>query len=86
MEFEMGYDLQVKDSLLQLTLQPGKLCGPARKEFTQFNSGGNIGKVGIIGSNPFIKVLATFILKASNRNNIRFFNGEGEAIEWIKEV
>jgi hypothetical protein len=65
--------------------QLDKLCSQARKQFTELNGNRCIDKVGIVGVNPFFKVLVTFILKASNRNNIQFVSTEAEALAWLSK-
>lgn len=58
----------------------------ARRRFTLFAQDPRLGSVAITQSNPFIKVLATFIIKASGRSNLaRFFDTEEEGFAWLKE-
>lgn len=37
-----------------------------------------------VGANRYTRVLARLVLKASGRDNIRFFGLEEEAVAWLK--
>ena len=56
----------------------------ARRWFTQLNNDERLDKVALIGEDNPTRVIVTFILRATGRNNIRFVSSEEEGIEWIK--
>lgn len=61
----------------------GRLSVKARKILTELNSDPRSGETAVLGVNRFLMVLAQFILKASNRDNVRFFESEAEAVAWL---
>jgi hypothetical protein len=64
--------------------QAGKLSAKARKIFFGLNRDSRVGKVAVIGTRRYLQVLGSFILKATRRDNIRFFDSEEQAIVWLK--
>lgn len=66
----------------------GKLTARTRKIFTDQSRTSDVGKVAVFGSNRFVRVMATFMIKASGRKNlsIQFFETEDEALAWLQEV
>ena len=56
----------------------------ARKRWAGFLRHPNIKKTAIFGGNTFVRTLATFVIGASQKKNIRFFATEREAIEWLR--
>ena len=70
---------------LSFSGREGKFSSAARKTFAQINEDRRIGKVAILGGNRFNRVLTTIILKATGRNNIRFFGTEAEALAWLEK-
>jgi hypothetical protein len=72
-------------SFISFSAEAGKYSSAARKKFSELNADPRIGKVAVIGANRMTRVLAHIVLKATNRNNIRFFLSEKEAVTWIKE-
>lgn len=66
--------------------QAERFSGAARKAFDQLNQDARTGKLAYLGANRFIRVLASFVSKASNRNNMRFFDTEAEALTWLKST
>jgi hypothetical protein len=63
----------------------GKLPSAVRKMFAELNRDPRLGKSATIGLDRYTRVLAGFVLKATGRNNIRFFDTEEEALAWLKE-
>jgi len=61
----------------------GKMSSAARRTFTELNKDPRFGRIGICHINPFNRVFATFLMKATGRQNIGFFDSEGEAMKWI---
>jgi hypothetical protein len=63
----------------------GKLSSGARKLSVETNRDPRMGKTAVIGeSRRYFRVMASFILKATGRDNIRFFDSEEEALTWLK--
>jgi hypothetical protein len=58
----------------------GKMSSAARRTFTDLNKDARFGRVGICQISRVNKVIATFIMKATGRQNIRFFDTEEEAL------
>jgi hypothetical protein len=63
----------------------GKFSADARRRFTEMNQDPRVGRVAVLGGNRFTRVMATIILKATGRHNIRFFDSETEALSWLNE-
>ena len=60
--------------------------GPAvRKFFVRLNSYPQIGRVAVARVSRYGRVLVGFILKATGRDNVRFFDSEETALAWLKE-
>lgn len=57
----------------------------ARREFTRiFEDEPRLGRVAIINANRFIRVVATFMMKATGRSGeVRFFENEAQALDWL---
>lgn len=63
----------------------GKMSSAARRYFTDLNLDPKYGFLAIVNPPRRVRVLAKFILKATGRKNIAFFEDEKKAIEWLKE-
>jgi hypothetical protein len=75
------------EPLLVLTdsSRSGKLSSGARKLSAEVNRDPRMGKTAVIGEGRrYFRVMAGFILKATGRDNIRFFDTEEEALTWLK--
>jgi hypothetical protein len=64
--------------------QSGKFTSAARKTFLTLNRNPKIGRTAILGASRYTRVLAGLVLKATRRDNIRFFDSETEALAWLK--
>ena len=64
----------------------GKMVPSARRNFTDLNKDPRLGYIAISNINRFNRVVATFIMKATGRNNIRFFDSEAAALAWLQSV
>lgn len=64
--------------------QAGKLSPKARKQLADLNRDPRIGLVGVLGARRYERVLISFVLKVTGRDNIRFFEKEEEARAWLK--
>lgn len=67
------------------THQTGKLSSAVRQGFTELNRDPRVGHTGIIGASRTIRVFINFLLKATQRNNVDFFESEDHAIEWLNK-
>jgi hypothetical protein len=65
----------------------GRWSLSARREFTSmFDEEPRYGKVAIVNASRFTRVAATFMMKATGRDDsVRFFDTEAEAMTWLKE-
>ena len=61
-----------------------KLSPASRRTLTEMNKDPRFGKMAIIGASRMIRVFASFISKATNRNNIKLVSSDPEAVQWIK--
>jgi hypothetical protein len=62
----------------------GKTSSAARKAYVRLNRDLRGGKVAVVGARRYGRVLVSFILKATGRDNVRFFDSEEEALAWLK--
>ena len=95
-EFDMdGYwrdlrpylDAATQDAPVQLITDTSGTRGytrEARQNLISINKDPRIGKTAILGANQITRVLVHFIHIASQRENMRLFNQEDEAIGWLK--
>lgn len=56
----------------------------ARRSFAEMNQDHRIGKIGVIGASPIYETLGSLIMRVTNRKNIRFFDGDAEALNWMR--
>jgi len=57
----------------------------ARKIYTEIIKSPKIGKAAIFGLNKANKVIVSFLLRASGKNDLKVFSNEEEALKWLKE-
>ncbi len=76
---ETGLDLLIDAS------REGKMSRVARRTFTKVNDDQRLKKIAVVNINRFNRVMAIFIMKATGRNNICFFDTDEEALVWLKE-
>ncbi len=64
-----------------------KISVEGRRSFSERNGDDRIGKTAVVGVNRFLKIIARFIIVASGKDNIRFFDepDEADAIAWLKQ-
>jgi len=55
----------------------------ARKQWAKILRHPNIIKAAIFGGNTFVRTIATFVIGATGRKNIKFFATEKDAREWL---
>lgn len=63
----------------------GKLSPEARKVFRELTENEKTGKVAIFGLHPVARVIASFFMGATKKQDIRFFNSKEEALAWLKQ-
>ena len=63
----------------------GKNAPGARSIWKSISEDQKTRKVATYGMNPVAKIIASFIIKSYNKNNLRFFTTKEEALKWIKE-
>ena len=61
----------------------GKNSPGARATWLKISEDNKTGCVAIFGIHPVAKVIATFVMRLSKRENMRFFNTKEKALEWI---
>ncbi|MBN2389451.1 MAG: hypothetical protein JXR84_01925 [Anaerolineae bacterium] len=62
-----------------------KLSSKTRKAFTDLNNDPRLGKAATVGIDRYTRVLVGFVLKATGRDNIRFFETVEQALAWLRE-
>lgn len=62
-----------------------KLSSKIRKAFADLNTDPRLGKSATVGLDRYVRVLVGFVLKATRRDNIRFFDTEENALAWLQE-
>ena len=73
-------------NILTIVGQEGaKLPSKTRKAFTDLNADKRVGKAATLGVDRYARVLIGFMLKATGRDNIRFFDTEDQALAWLRE-
>jgi len=61
----------------------GKNEPGARLIWSQISDEENTNKVALFGMHPVARVLASFVMGITNRNNQRFFKTKEEAVNWL---
>lgn len=61
------------------------LPSKTRRAFADLNLDPRLGKSATLGINRYTRVLIGFVLKATGRDNIRFFDTEEDALAWLRE-
>ena len=64
----------------------GNYSTAARRTFSQLNADPRVGLAAIIRANRVTRVLAQIVSKATNKDNLKNFFNENEAILWIKNT
>jgi len=63
----------------------GKPSAEIRKAYNELGQNEKIGKVALHGMHPVAQVIASFFMRLSMKQNIKFFKTEEEALAWLKE-
>ncbi|MFK7801728.1 MAG: STAS/SEC14 domain-containing protein [Anaerolineae bacterium] len=74
-----------KVHFLVRTVELGKISLEGRRSFGERNGDARVGSTAVVGVNRFLKVVAQFIMVASGKQNIRFFDAadEASALGWL---
>jgi hypothetical protein len=83
-----NYGLQCfKDNVADYVLidlkSSSEFSSAARKVWVEFLKDDRIKKTAIFGGNIFVRTLASFVIAATGKKNIRFFLTEEEARDWL---
>ena len=62
----------------------GKYSAAFRKKLVGLLGAPRLGKMASVGAKRYSRVLGSFFLKATGRDNLRFFESEEEALVWLK--
>ena len=63
----------------------GKTTPKARKIFQELADQGGTRKTALFGMHPVARVLASFVMGVSKKEDLRFFKTKEEALAWFKE-
>lgn len=63
----------------------GTPLSEARKIMQEFIMHEKYGKLAIFGLHPVARVLASFIMGVTKKEDVRFFNSKEDALAWLKE-
>jgi hypothetical protein len=63
----------------------GMLTAKARKSAKKYYEDKRIGEVALFGVNAVARVVATFIMGFSKKQDIRFFKSKEEALAWLQQ-
>lgn len=74
-----------KVHFLVRTVELGKISLEGRRSFGERNGDPRVGNTAVVGVNRFLKVVAQFVMVASGKQNIRFFDAADEvsALNWL---
>ena len=63
----------------------GKTSAKARKIFQDFTQKNVHGKLALCGMHPIARVLASFFMGITQKEDMRFFKTKEEALDWLRE-
>lgn len=66
------------------TARVGKISSAARRFFTELTGDPRFGLAAFINPPRRVRVLGKFILKATGRQNMNFYQSEENALDWLK--
>ncbi len=70
--------------LIDLQQQSSKFTSAARKIWVKFLQNTKIKKAAMFGGNIIVRTLASFVIAAAGKKNIKFFVAKEEALKWLK--
>lgn len=85
-DFDLYLEAATESSPLNLVAhvsQTREISAEARRMFIELNQDNRFGNIACVGDNRPFRVLTKFMGKASQRNNIRSFGQEDEALVWL---
>jgi hypothetical protein len=71
--------------ILAVSPRAGKVESKARKILMNDLNDPVLYKIALVGSNPFIKALTSFIFIVTRLDKARMFSNEKDAVEWLNE-
>jgi hypothetical protein len=74
-----------KVRVLAVSNDLGKGTTKARKRLIENLDEADLYKIAVMGKNPYMKTLFTFILKVTGTKKVKMFTGEQEAVLWLNE-
>ena len=72
------------DTFIDLN-KAGKQSVGARKTWKELSENENSGKLAITGVSPVARVIASFVMGVTKKEDMRFFKSKDEALAWLKE-
>lgn len=63
----------------------GKQSREARKYWHKLSEHERTGKIALHGMHPVARILASFVMGATGKKDLRFFKTKEEALVWLKE-
>jgi len=78
-----SFDGGLVDFVLIDLKESSDFSSSARKVWVSFLKDERIKKTAIYGGNIFVRTLASFVIAATGKKNIRFFNSEAAARDWL---
>lgn len=63
----------------------GKISSEAKKIWKTIIEDESTGRAALFGLHPVAKVIASFVIGVTKRNNIRFFNNKEDALRWLRD-
>jgi hypothetical protein len=74
-----------KIRILTVSNQTGKTSSKARKALLKNMQDPDLYKIAVMGRNPYMKAIFTFILKVTGLKKTKMFTVEQEAVTWLCE-
>jgi hypothetical protein len=74
-----------KIRVLTVSNDIGKASSKARRSLLKNMEDPDLYKIAVMGNNPYMKILFSFILKATRIKKARVFTDEHEAVRWLQE-
>ncbi len=79
---------RIVEGEMDVLIDANKVCKPSRKTRERIRKnfeGEGIGKVAIFGMHPVARVLASFIMGVTKKEDMRFLKTKEDALVWLKE-
>jgi hypothetical protein len=89
-DFYAFFDTVPEEETLHILLdvsEVGKVSSAARRAMVNVlrDPDPRIGKSAMVGSSRYLRVLGGFLLKATRRDDVRFFEVQEEGLTWLQE-